>query len=358
MNITTYCHRVTVPILLLCSVFLLPSVAAAAAFQTGPCTQSPGATQICSFADPEDMVKIPGTKWILVSEQGDQPGSSGFALIDTKTLRVTGIKASDIEPGAAPQCLGAFHLGGIGLRREGGVLRLVAIEHGADKREAVASFDVDAMPAIPTLKWAGCALAPAPLFLNSITALPSGGFAATHMFDRTIAAKDPAAQKQRFLAKESTGYAVMWSASGGWQKIPNSDGSFPNGIDSSLDGKTLYMAETYGHRIDAFALDGSNRRSVPVAMQPDNVRVTDKGEVIVAGGTGIPIVSTEGCAKFRPQGCGFPSAVVRIEFGSASVSKLFSDDGTKVPGASVGLLTDGKLFIGTSFGDRVTVVSR
>jgi hypothetical protein len=339
-----------------------PGIAKAGPFMTAPCASTATRTQLCDFADPEDMAVIPGTPWIIVSEQGASNGASGFALIDTRNLHVANIPAADMDTrgvDAKEPCYGQpnhYKLGGIGVRAEGGHTELVAIQHQDNARDAVEFFTILLTSDRPKLQWAGCVLAPLPLFLNDVAALPGHGFAATHMFDRALAAKDPTQQKQRFLAGSNTGYVVTWWPGKGWQKVPNSDGCFPNGIDASADGHELYMAETYGHRINAIDIDGSNRREIRLAMQPDNVTVTNLGDVIVAGGTGVPMVSTDGCAKFRPQGCGFPSAVDRVDFNTSGVATLFADDGTHVPGASVGIVAGKRLFVGTSFGNRVTVV--
>jgi hypothetical protein len=340
----------------------MPGIAMAGPFMTAACASTATRTQLCGFADPEDMAVIPGTPWIIVSQQSPADGDSGFALIDTRDLRVSNITSHDIDTSTRDtkeNCYGQPHhykFGGIGIRAASGHIALVAIQHQDNTSDAVAFFTILVTSGEPRLQWTGCVLAPLPLFLNDVAALPGNGFAATHMFDRALAAKDPKQQKQRFLEGVNTGYVVTWWPGKGWQKVPNSEGCFPNGIDASADGHTLYMAETYGHRINAIAIDGANRRGVRLAMQPDNVTVTSRGDVIVAGGTGVPMVSTDGCAKFRPQGCGFPSAVEHVDFKTSVVTTLFADDGTRVPGASVGILAGKRLFIGTSFGNRVTVV--
>ena len=352
----------TLVCVLLCALVLMPDIALAGPFMTAPCASTSTFKQICSFADPEDMAVIPRTPWIIVSQQSPSDDDSGFAFVDTRDLQVVQIKSANIDTStldAKETCYGQPHhykFGGIGIRAAGGHTELVAIQHQDNGRDAVEFFTILVASGQPRIQWAGCVLAPLPLFLNDVAALPGHSFAATHMFDRALAAEDPQRQRQRFLAGEMTGYVVTWSPASGWRKVPNSAGCFPNGIDASRDGSTLYMAETYGHRINAITLDGSKRLQIHLAMQPDNVTVTDGGDVIVAGGTGIPIVSTDGCTKFRPQGCGFPSAVDRVDFSTSGVATLFADDGTRVPGASVGIVADKQLFIGTSFGNRVTVV--
>jgi hypothetical protein len=327
---------------------------------TGPCADFGSVRQVCGLGSPEDIAALPGSPWLLISQQDPAPGQSGFAALDARSLKAVPFASTDIASAPDPRladCAGPPKtpaLGGMGVRREGDGYRMVAIQHGA--RDAVEVFHVSVTATGPRLTWIGCVAAPAPYFLNDIAALPGGGFAATHMFDRAASAADPKAQQARWLAGEPTGYVVRWSAGGGWSKVPGSDGSFPNGIDASADGRTLYFAETYGHQVNTIGLDGANRRRIAVAMQPDNVTVSEDGAVVVAGGTGAPLVSTAGCAAFRPQGCGFASALERLDFTDGSIVRLFADDGSRMPGASVGVIARGRLYIGTSFGDRVTVV--
>jgi len=60
---------------------------------------------------------------------------------------------------------------------ENGRHTLYVVAHG--DREAIEVFELDLGGAVPTLNWVGCAVAPEALALNSVVALPEGGFAAT-----------------------------------------------------------------------------------------------------------------------------------------------------------------------------------
>jgi sugar lactone lactonase YvrE len=326
---------------------------------TGPCADFGQVHQICGLGSPEDLAVLAGSPWLMISEQAPLAGLSGMAALDTRSGRIvrfspealasSGVSAQ--QACAAPQAKVA--LGGMGVRRAGNGWRLAIIHHG--ETDSVQLFDVSLKDGAPRLSWRNCATAPPPLFLNDITVLPGGAIAATHMYDRALAAKAPKAQLARYLAGKMTGYVVRWSQAAGWAKIANSDGAFPNGIESSADGRTIYFAETYGHRVNALGVDGAGRRSIAVAMQPDNVTRAADGRVIVAGGTGAPVTSTQGCAALRPVGCGFPSAIDRLDFAAGTATPLFADDGTSVPGASVAVALDHTLYVGTSFGDRITV---
>ena len=82
-------------------------------------------------------------------------------------------------------------------------------------------FEVNAEPATPTLTWVGCAVAPDGLGLNSVVALPEGGFAAT---------------------SPRTGDVWEWQTAAGWTRVPGSEDTTPNGLEISPDGQWLYVA--------------------------------------------------------------------------------------------------------------------
>lgn len=336
--------------------------AASLAHPTGPvvaCAQDPR-PHLCGFDGPEDLADLKGAPFVIVSQDGGPSGTSGLAAIDTRDGTITRYGVGDIVRGrgatagdraCAPPA--AWKTGGIGVRRQRGGWRLAVINHAGDDR--VELLDVMMRRrGPPLLFWAGCVSAPA-YALNDIAPLPDGGVAATHMFDRASAA-DRAALVRQFLRGDATGYVVRWSPGAGWRKLPGTDGSFPNGLDVSADGHTLYYAETYGHRVTSVPLDGGAARHVALSWQPDNVTTAAPGRVIVAGGTGAPFTSTADCASMKRAGCGFPSTAVSVDFGSGTVVPLFSDDGTTTPGASVALVKNGKLWIGAATGDRVTTV--
>lgn len=308
------------------------------------------ATQVCAFNDPEDLADLTGTPWLIVSEAATN-GSSGLAAYDTRSGTIIHFVATDLGPSCALGSRG----GGIGLRRDGDSYRLVRILHsGAGGGDAVESFRVGIIGGRPALNRIGCVSAPSPYFLNDITPLPDGGFAATHMFDRSV----PRDQREKaFLGGSPTGYVVRWSPTTGWTRIPDTAGVFPNGIDASADGQWLVFAESYGHAINRIRLDGSGRVRVPLAMQPDNVTALDNTRFIVVGGTGRPLVSTRRCPELRRPGCGFPAVAAEIDFASSTVRTIAVGGGGSTPGFSVGVVKGQKLYLGTAFGDRITILA-
>jgi hypothetical protein len=331
-----------------------PAYAPGGAKAAGACR----ADQLCVFRNPEDLVDLAGTPWLIVSQHDPADARLGLSAIDTRSGRSVPIEGSKDQPDCIPNIRG----GGIGIRREGGGYRLVRIVHQGSyieaatvptANDAVETWRVTVDAAGPHLRRTACIVAPLPLFLNDIAALPGGGFAATHMFDR---AGTPAPRTARFLAGQPTGYATRWTPAAGWRTIPNSDGVFPNGIDATPDGRSLAFAETYGHRLTVIHPDGSGRREIKIALNPDNVVWAGGSTFVVAGGNGEPLKSTAGCAPYRLPGCAFPAAALLVDTTTGKVSPLAISAGAEIPGFSVALRKAGKLYLGSSTGDRLTVL--
>lgn len=313
----------------------------------GPCT----ASQICAFSDPEDLADLDGTPWLMVSESA-RNGSSGLAAFNTHSLAIVRVPANVLGPSCLPGARG----GGIGVRRERNGYRLVRILHARGPSgmgsDAVESLRVTFSHNRPVLTRTGCVAAP-DYFLNDIAPLPDGAFAATHMFDPGMSRE---AREAAFLAGAPTGYVVRWTPASGWTRLPGSDGTFPNGIDASPDGRWLAFAEIYGRAINRIRTDGSQRARLPLAMQPDNVTALPDGSFVAAGGTGRPLVSTRRCPQLRRPGCGFPAMAVRVDFKRRSVQTIALSGGAETPGFSVGVMKGRRLYLGTAFGDRITIL--
>lgn len=308
------------------------------------------APSLCGFDDPEDLADLAGTSWLLVS-QASAGEQSGLAALDTRSdllIRYTTAELGDT-------CLAGSRGGGIGIRRDRRGFRLVRVLHargaGLAGEDGIETYRVTIERGRPRLKRTGCMRAPQPLFLNDVEPLPDGGFAATHMFDPALSRH---ARETAFLARRPTGFVVRWSPRTGWRRLPESEGTFPNGIAASSDGRWLVFAETYGRAVSRISIEGGMRTEVALEMQPDNVTALGGKRFTVAGGTGAPLVSTRGCPEMRRPGCGFPALAVTVDFASGGVVPLAVSGGARTAGFSVGIVKGKWLYLGTAFGDRLT----
>jgi hypothetical protein len=125
---------------------------------------------LCGAQRPEDVVRIPGTRWLIYS--GFSNGA-GLKLVDSvaQTMRALTYELSganekwDRHPCDAPPSSAIFNTQGLSIRDLGGSLsRLHVVNHGG--RESIEVFSVDARTEEPRVSWSGCVLMPPGLAAN------------------------------------------------------------------------------------------------------------------------------------------------------------------------------------------------
>ena len=218
---------------------------------------------ICDLIGPEDLAVVPGDEWVVVS--GNQEGGRihliNVADRTTSVLFPTADRVERLDAATYPSCPGPleaaelnqdeFRAHGLYLKSgEGDVHTLYVVHHG--RRESIEVFELDTGAMPMTLAWVGCAVVPEGLRLNSVVALPEGGFAAT---------------------STSTGDVWEWSTAGGWSVIPGTGDTTPNGLEISPDGALAVRGRLAGREADAAvarraaAAEGRGADSLP-AGQP------------------------------------------------------------------------------------------
>ena len=229
---------------------------------------------ICGVISPEDLAVVPAVEWVIAS--GDQEGGR-IQLVNVQDKTATPVFPTPtprerLDTESYPTCPGPIDPGeGDEFRAHGlyltpgtaGVHTLYVVHHGF--RESIEVFEVDARTTPPTLTWVGCAIAPEPLGLNSVVALPESGFVAT---------------------SPRTGDVWEWQAVSGWKQIPGSDDTAPNGVEISSDGRWLYVAgfrESKLTRLSRGEPPGQ-KDVVDLDFRPDNLRMSLDGSVIFAAG--------------------------------------------------------------------------
>ena len=234
-----------------------------------------GAVQfLCGPVSPEDLAAVPQSPWVIVSSMEDD---GHLYLADTRDYTSTVLFPTETSrprhdtvtygscPGPAP---GRFRPHGLSLRPGGdGTHTLYVVRHG--EREAIEVFEVDTAGASPTLTWVGCVVAPASVALNSVVALPGGGFAVTNF-------------------QRPAGELWEWQPAAGWAKVPGSDTSGPNGLEVSADGRWFYIGG-WGTRSLIRLSRGQTpvqTDAVDVGFHIDNVRWVPDGSLFAAGHVG------------------------------------------------------------------------
>jgi hypothetical protein len=246
---------------------------------------------VCGPLNAEDLVAVPGTRWIIASGMtgGTTPERGALHLVDTRTK-----SAKKLFPAADPQlrpdkaaygaCPGApdldkFSAHGLNIRAgKNGLHTLYVVNHGG--REAIEIFALDAKSAEPTLAWIGCAVMPTHTWPNSVAPLPDGGLVVTNMFD-----PDDKAVPDKLAAGETTGAVYEWHPDSGFKLVPGSEMSGNNGIEASRDGKWIYVAAWGNKAVVRLPRAGGavRRQELPAGFQVDNLRWAPDGKLLVAG---------------------------------------------------------------------------
>ena len=191
---------------------------------------------------PEDLVRLKGTPWIIVSAM--RSGRGKGALLAVKVDAIEPAFELDWLPAAEAARRGslAFDPHGIDVRRiRDGVFELLVVDHGAG--EAIDRLVIETTGGRPVVV-AGIRIEKPPgTSGNAVAFEAGGGFVMTSMFDprdRDILRK--------FAAAEVTGGVWRWSEAGGWRRI-GPDLSGANGIAvSPIDG-AIIVSEWAARRI-------------------------------------------------------------------------------------------------------------
>jgi hypothetical protein len=275
----------TIVALVLTSVAISGSLAIRAA-QPAACAPSGGLTFICGVQNPEDLVLVPNTRWLIAS--GMAPGS-GLHVVDTRAKTVRNLYAAGAAstradgtkyancPGPLDPKLAVLH--GLSLRSaQDGRYTVYATNHGG--RESVEVFEIDTRGSAPMATWVGCVLTPNGMALNSVAAFSDGSLVATVLILPGKSFADAFAQR-------NTGAVLQWTpGSPAFQMLPGTELSANNGIETSPDDREYYVVSTTTKRVIAYARNNPGKPLRVAQLKefaPDNVRWTSDNRLITAG---------------------------------------------------------------------------
>lgn len=337
----------------LVAALLAPSRARAAAED---CASDGSLDLVCGPEAVEDLVRVDGSKWLIGS--GFSPGKTPGAIHaidgvsrDWQKIYPSADVTVAAEPARYPDCpqpgAGRLSAHGIAIRRVSRATYTLFVVNHTD-RESVEVFRLTSGNGVPRLAWVGCVLMPESMFTNGIAAMPDGGFVVTKFFDR-----DDAPSSQARFAGVSTGGIYRWRPGSRLESIPGSDLPSPNGIETSRDGRTIYVAATGSGEIVRFSLHGSNwrRERAAVGLAVDNLHWGLSGRLVVAGQV---LVSADG-----PSTVFSGWKVLAIDPRTFAYTTLAQgDDRSPMRGVSVGLEVENGIWVGSYSGDRIAFIPR
>ena len=325
------------------------------------CAPAAGLTFICGLQNPEDVVVVPGTRWLLTS--GMAPGA-GLNLVDTQAKSVRRLygpgtadaRADRTRFGNCPGPLDAKQavLHGLALRSAaGGRYTLYATNHGG--RESIEVFELTVAPgaaAAPSATWVGCVLLPPKLAANSVAAFSDGTLVATVLIL-------PGKTFEDAFAMRNTGIVLQWTpGTPAFVELKGTELVANNGIETSLDDREFYVASTTMRRVYAFSRAkpgaGPLRFAQLKDFGPDNVRWTADNRLITAG-----LIDDEPACGGRPKDekgirCPMGYAVATIDPKTMTATEIAR--GTRTPaftGTAMAAIVGNELWLGSFLADRL-----
>lgn len=241
---------------------------------------------VCGPTNAEDLVLVPGTKWIIASSLAPE---GGLYLVDAERKTWEKLYAGEMPgvqqdmdnygacPGApAPETMVTHGLNLRPTKERRSTLYVVG--HGG--REAIEVFDVDATGEKPQLTWRGCVLTPDGMAANSVASSPDGSLLVTI----PLLAGIPISEA---FAGEATGGVYAWSpGDAGLTLVGGTGMPYANGIEISANGDEFYVASSGLFNITAFSNTNPARvlrRTEALSFLPDNVHMDARGRLLTAG---------------------------------------------------------------------------
>ena len=327
-------------------------------------------TVYCNYQNPEDLAVLPDGRHILVSEFGAIVPLSptnvqgNLSLLDTTdgSKKNLEIEMSDNVWGD-PECQrDSMVLSPHGIdinERLDGSYQLAIVNHMPT--ETIELFELREINDAWSLTWRGCVNAPVHGYFNDVALSSNGSFYVSQMYDKNISLFMLAVLDN---TKEDTGYVYHWRRQNGFERLVNTDGAFPNGVELSDDENNLFINYAFGNKTSKYNLmSNSIEASFSMNGIPDNITVD--GEYIWVGAqdhSGLD--SLIYCGVFAKDvfedpminHCPLPFAAYQLRQSDLSLVNSYKYSNTVMGTATVALSLNGQLYIGTYHGDRIASV--
>ena len=304
--------------------------------------------------NPEDLVALAGSPWIVVSAMRSQGRHGGLlaARCDRHEPASEMRWNERAEKGRRGREL--FDPHGISARQlDGSLHELLVIDHGGG--EAVVRLLIDVAGDDPVIV-EGDRIVQPPHTSGNALAHMADGFVLTSMFD-----PDDPQRLSRFAQAEPTGGVWRWTPSVGWSRFGSLELSGANGIAAAADGSAIYVSEWSARRIWRLDSRGKPLGHIQTRFLPDNLHWTSDGRLLVAGQLARP-EALFGCVA-RGEQCPFGFEIAIVHPDTLTLETRVSVDhrqaiGWGFGGATGALEVGGELWVGSFTGERIAKFAR
>jgi hypothetical protein len=329
------------------------------------CAPDGNVTPICGVQMPEDLAAMPDGGGIVIAEYGDGgklPGALTWFQPEADTGFTRLVDSSNITQGASEQNWGEADCPipdllsphGIHLSQRGASLQLLVVNHSS--QEQVLFYEV--LPAsdskiAPTLSWRGCVSFPEHAVLNDVVALPDGGFAVTHMYDR----ENETLAMIKSLIGLNDGYVWRWSPGSALRVMANTNAKMPNGIEVAPDGESIWVNNYIEGELRQYDVATEELLATLLVPNIDNSAWLEDGRLLLASHTS-PLTMAP-CFGLTQGSCGAPYELVAMDTATGDTQVVFrAEKGGPFGPATVAIEYQGKLYAGSFSGDRMAEIVR
>ena len=322
------------------------------------CTSSHNIHTYCGFQGPEDLVHVPDTSFLIVSQYGGhidrRPSDLVSFNIDTQAKKLILPKHPSEYPSyplwgqetcTTPPLYYSPH--GIDLsRRPDGDLMLLVVNHA--ELDSVQFFKVLKEDLTLSLEWRGCVIMSEDIKLNDVAALPNGGFVIPALKVRSLQSEPEYSPEINLL---------RWSEDTGLQTVLSPQTGYGNGIAVTNDGDFVFINDTLGSRVMKVSLVENKLIAETPLASPDNSSWSNEGQLIVVSILFNSPEDLERCDQNKKGPCDIAFMVTSLDPETMSKKILFRHDGSKYfGGTTVAVQVGDALYLGSAFGDRIAKI--
>ena len=252
---------------------------------TRECEPNDGHSFICGAQRPEDLARIPNTRWLVFS--GFSNGA-GLKLVDTRARTMRRLYTAEPAQLAfdgqrfgfcpSPPDPTTLNTQGLSLRTlDESQHELYVVNHGG--RESIEIFRIDAARDEPQIRWIGCIEMPAATPANSVATYSDGTVLASVL-------THPGTSITDFVRGDATGGVYEWRpGERAFRLLPGTRLPGNNGIETSPDDREFYVVAFGWHAVVIYARDDTSqplRKAIAPGFMPDNIH-WDGSRLILAG---------------------------------------------------------------------------
>jgi hypothetical protein len=295
---------------------------------------------LCGFSNPEDIEITPDKKFLFMSD---------FAMLDLESNKkiVPEIVIGNNDWGN-PECSrstsDSYGPHGIDMvQRNDDSYQIGVINHFP--KESIEMFELSKKDSSWSLTWRGCINVPDEYYFNDIGLKKDGSFYASHMYKRDITFSE---WLMVTIFKSNSGHVVLWEGDE-FKKIPNSDGSGPNGITLDEVENLLYISYNQGDQIVIFDLSENIKVKSYFVQSPDNIHLESNSAWI----TSLDFQPNDIGDCDKRISCSLPFSVHELDRNSLELKNKYSFSKTVFGLPTVAVPVNEKIYMGSFHSDRI-----